>query len=74
MNCKEEYDKYNLLEKDVLIGMLIEKYRDKKVGVLQDLKKQQNVCAFYMSGTDTSGRCSNCGRLKWEHNGFYQMY
>jgi len=74
MSYKEEYDKYNLLEKDVLIGMLIEKYRDKKVGALQGLKTEQKTCAFYMAGTDTSCRCIHCGKLKWEHTGFYQMY
>jgi hypothetical protein len=26
-----------------------------------------SVCPFYMSGNDTSGKCNNCGKNKWEH-------
>jgi hypothetical protein len=25
------------------------------------------VCSFYMSGMDTSGKCNNCGKKQWEH-------
>lgn len=25
------------------------------------------VCSYYVSGMDTSGKCNNCGKNKWEH-------
>jgi hypothetical protein len=60
---KEKFEMYNLLEKDVLIGMLIEcnKY-------LQRLTPKAIIDkCFYMAGTDTSCRCIHCGKQKWEH-------
>ena len=60
---KEKFEMYNVLEKDVLIGMLIECNKH-----LQRLtpKVEINKC-FYMAGTDTSCRCIHCGKQKWEH-------
>ncbi len=65
MSDKEKYEMYNLLEKDAIIGMLIEcnKY-------LQRLTPKvviEDKCRMYISGTDTSMRCIYCGKLKWEH-------
>lgn len=65
MSDKEKYEMYNLLEKDAIIGMLIEcnKY-------LQRLTPKvviEDKCRMYISGTDTSMRCIHCGKLKWEH-------
>jgi len=61
---KEKFEMYNLLEKDVLIGMLIECNKH-----LQRLtpKIEVNSKCFYQSGTDTSCRCIHCGKQKWEH-------
>ena len=63
MSDKENFEMYNLLEKDVIIGMLIECHKH-----LQRLtpKVEIDKC-FYMSGTDTSCRCIHCGKQKWEH-------
>lgn len=61
MNYKEEFDKYNLLEKEVLIGMLIEK--DKAKGFVYD----NNECTVYQPGIDTSGKCMICNRLRHDH-------
>lgn len=55
MNFKEEYDKYNLLEKDVLIGMLIEE------------NKIDDNCRIYTTGTDASLKCVYCGKSQYEH-------
>jgi hypothetical protein len=29
--------------------------------------KSSDGCLYYVSGMDTSGRCNNCGKNKWEH-------
>ena len=59
---KEKFKMYNLLEKDVIIGMLIESNKH-----LQRLTPKVDRC-FYQPGTDTSCRCIHCGKPKWEHN------
>lgn len=63
---KEKYEVYNSLEKDTLIGMLIECNRH-----LQNLTTKvlvtDSTCRIYMPGTDTSMRCIYCNKLKWEH-------
>lgn len=63
---KEKYDMYNSLEKDTLIGMLIECNKH-----LQRIRPTAAIpeatCRFYVSGTDTSMRCIYCGKTKWEH-------
>lgn len=60
---QEKYEMYNALEKDVLIGMLIEANRH-----LQSRKPTiEFTCGFYNPGMDSSGKCINCGKLKWEH-------
>ena len=64
---KEKYDMYNSLEKDVLIGMLIE--CNKQLNRI----KPSIQCNFYQPGTDTSCRCIYCGKLKWEHTN-YNIY
>lgn len=35
--------------------------------VLTQANVAKSVCSFYMTGMDTSGRCNNCGKNKWEH-------
>ena len=62
---KEKFEMYNVLEKDVLIGMLIE--CNKHLQRLNPTIVIPEKC-FYMLGTDTSCRCIHCGKLKWEHN------
>lgn len=63
---EEKYNMYNSLEKDVLIGMLIECNKH-----LYNMTPRETpidtTCRFYMSGTDTSMRCIHCGKTKWEH-------
>ena len=62
---QEKYKMYNNLEKDVLIGMLIESNR--QLYILTP-KISTNSCGIYMpSGDDTSGRCMFCGKQKYEH-------
>lgn len=65
MNYKEEFDKYNLLDKEVLIGMLIEIHRDKS----SEITYSHDDCGFYQAGSDTSGRCMVCNKSKYEHKG-----
>lgn len=64
MSWKEQYNMYNALEKDVIIGMLISANRH-----LENIKPTVGMPekCFYMSGTDTSMRCIYCNKLKWEH-------
>ena len=63
---KEKYEMYNSLEKDTLIGMLIECNRH-----LQRLTTTaviiDNTCSIYLPSTSTSMRCVYCNKLKWEH-------
>jgi hypothetical protein len=60
---KEKFEMYNLLEKDVLIGMLIECNKH-----LQRLTPKVVIDkCFYTAGADTSGRCIHCGKQRWEH-------
>jgi hypothetical protein len=66
MTDKEKYDMYNSLEKDVLIGMLIECNKHIR-RMTPTLGETDTTCRFYMSGTDTSARCIHCGKTKWEH-------
>jgi len=58
MSYKEEYDKYNLLDKEVLIGMLI---------AMKKEEYKQEGCRMYTPGTDTSLRCIYCGKSQYEH-------
>lgn len=66
MSWREQYEMYNALEKDVIIGMLIESNRH-----LQNRKPTMEFvsgnCRWYNPGLDTSGRCINCGKQQWEH-------
>ena len=74
MTDKEKYEMYNSLEKDVLIGMLIEcnKHLQSRIPIV---KLPKNICNYYQSGTDTSCRCIHCGKTKWEHNiQYYNNY
>lgn len=61
---KEKYEMYNMLEKDALISMLIQcnKHLQNRRPTVVIPKK-----CFYNPGMDTSGRCINCGKQKWEH-------
>lgn len=60
---KEKFEMYSLLEKDTLIGMLIECNKH-----LQRLTPKIEIDrCFYTPGTDTSCRCIHCGKTKWEH-------
>ena len=62
---KEKFEMYNVLEKDVLIGMLIE--CNKHLQRLNPTIVIPEKC-FYMPTTDTSYRCLICGELKLEHS------
>ena len=72
---KDKFEMYNLLSKDVLIGMLIE--CNKHLQRLSTPRIENNTkpfieivsgnCGFYMAGLDTSGKCNNCGKQQWEH-------
>ena len=61
---KAKFEMYNVLDKDVLIGMLIE--CNKHLQRLNSTIFIPEKC-FYMSGIDTSYRCIHCGKAKWEH-------
>ncbi|MFO0477627.1 MAG: hypothetical protein ACK50L_02435 [Bacteroidota bacterium] len=43
----------------------------KLIEILNEALRKHNVsgqvCSFYMSGMDTSGKCNNCGKNQWEH-------
>lgn len=74
MNYNERFDKYNLLDKDVLIAMLIEIDINKES--LSFLLKENGInnpitCNFYIQGTETSTRCMNCGQLKYNHEMYW---
>lgn len=74
MTDKEKYEMYNSLEKDVLIGMLIEcnKHLQNRKPTI---KLPENQCTHYQAGTDTSSRCIYCGKTMWEHNiQYYNNY
>lgn len=64
---QEKYKMYNSLEKDVLIGMLIESNKHLE-RLNPNPKISTNSCGIYMpSGGDTSGRCMFCGKQNYEH-------
>ena len=65
MSWREQYDMYNALEKEAIIGMLIE--CNKHLQRLTPKIVIEDKCRMYISGTDTSMRCIHCGKLKWEH-------
>ena len=52
--------------KESLIGLLKE-YHESELKKLRVTDVSVSVCPFYMSGNDTSGKCNNCGKNKWEH-------
>ena len=59
---KQRYDGYNLLEKDTLIGMLMERER------LCNKNLTPNKCVLFTSSmNNTSGLCVNCGKSQWLH-------
>lgn len=63
---KEKFEMYNLLEKEVIIGMLIE--CNKYLQRLTPKISIEDKCRLYTAGTDTSMRCIYCGKTPWEHN------
>ncbi len=64
---KEKYEMYSLLEKDVLIGMLIEANKH-----LQRLTPKvfvnSNPCQHYTPGNSSVGICMDCGQSRVFHN------
>lgn len=62
---QEKFEMYNLLEKEVLIGMLIES--NKHLRRLTPTIVYPTDKCFYIAGDDTSGKCINCRKQKWEH-------
>lgn len=66
MTDQEKYDMYNALEKDTIIGMLIECNRH-LTRMTPRVMPFNDTCRTYCSGTDTSMRCIHCGKMKWEH-------
>jgi hypothetical protein len=46
---------------------LMEEYHESELKKLRVTDVSVSVCHFYMSGNDTSGKCNNCGKNKWEH-------
>lgn len=62
---EEKYKMYKKLSKKELISMLIEANRHLSNRPLQWTSE---ACKFYTVGTDTSGKCSNCGKNMWEHS------
>jgi uncharacterized protein with PIN domain len=62
---KEKFEMYNTLEKSALIGMLIE--CNKHLQRITPRVVIEDKCRVYIPGTDTSCRCTLCGKLQWEH-------
>ena len=60
----EKYRMYNALDKEDLVKMLIE--CNKHLQRITSKVEVNNKC-FYMAGIDTSGRCINCGKQRYEH-------
>lgn len=58
---EEKFAMYNKLTKKELIAMLIEANKH------LNIRPPRLACNFFMSGSDTSGRCNNCGKQQWEH-------
>lgn len=65
---QEKYEMYNVLEKDVLIGMLIEcnKHlnRIKPTVVMPEIVSGN--CGWFVC-SNSGGRCDKCGKQQWEH-------
>jgi hypothetical protein len=67
---KEKFEMYNLLEKDVLIGMLIECNKNlNRLTPRIEYKLPEIVsgnCGWFTS-SNSGGRCDKCGKQQWEH-------
>ena len=53
----------------IIDGMLDAETTESLTEWLINKRRKDNECKMYVSGMDTSGRCNNCGKNKWEHNG-----
>ena len=72
MSDKEKFEMYNVLEKEVIIGMLIE--CNKHLQRLTPRIEYNNQLPEIVSGScgwfqcsNTGGRCDKCGKQQWEH-------
>jgi len=72
MSDKEKFEMYNDLEKEVIIGMLIE--CNKHLQRLTPRIEYNNLLPQIVSGScgwfqcsNTGGRCDKCGKQQWEH-------
>jgi hypothetical protein len=67
---KEKFEMYNLLEKDVLIGMLIE--CNKHLNRLTPRIKYKipeivaGSCGWFTC-SNSGGKCDKCGEQQWKH-------
>jgi hypothetical protein len=65
-----EYWKQNAKEDYIKTPISVLKYITVLEEQAEQLRKHAvggQVCSFYMSGMDTSGKCNNCGKNQWEH-------
>lgn len=60
---KEKFEMYNVLDKSVLIGMLIE--CNKHLSRLTPTIQSGNCGMFICS--NTGGKCDRCGKQQYEH-------
>ena len=72
MSDKEKFEMYNVLEKEVIIGMLIE--CNKHLQRLTPRIEYNNQLPEIVSGScgwfqcsNTGGSCDKCGKQQWEH-------
>jgi hypothetical protein len=67
---KEKFEMYNLLEKDVLIGMLIECNKHlQRLTPKAEYKIPEIIagsCGWFIS-SNSGGTCDKCGKKQWEH-------
>jgi hypothetical protein len=65
-----EYWKQNAEENYLITPISVLKYITILEEQAEQLRKHNvsgQVCSFYISGMDTSGKCNNCGKNQWEH-------
>ena len=70
MSDKEKFEMYNALEKDVIIGMLIECNKHLQRLTPQIEYKLPEIIAGscgWFTCSNSGGRCDKCGKQQWEH-------
>jgi hypothetical protein len=65
---QEKYEMYNSLEKNVLIGMLIQcnKHLDRIKPTVMLPEIVAGSCGWFTC-SNSGGKCDKCGKHQWEH-------